>query len=307
MKSHHVPVLLEKTIEYLVTNLSGAYFDGTIGFGGHSSKILSQLDDDAKLIGTDKDKIAFDYSTKKFDNDGRVVVFNTAFTNIDVISRLENIRGYDGIFADLGVSSFQLDDAESGFTFREDVPLDLRMDKTKGISAAEVVNTFDYAEIVKILFKYGEDPRSKFITKEIIAHREKEKIKTTGQLRKIVEKTVNQKVIKKSLSRVFQAFRIYVNDELEELKIFLQKSVDLLKPNGRIVILTYHSLEDRIVKEFFKYESLDCICPPDFPICVCDKKSNLKILTKKPLSPDKKELEINRRSRSAKLRAAEKI
>ena len=307
MENHHVPVLLEKTIEYLVTNHSGAYFDGTIGFGGHARKILSQLDDGAKLIGTDKDKIAFDYSTNKFKDDKRVVVFNTAFTNIDAIGRIENVNRFDGIFADLGVSSFQLDNADSGFTFREDVPLDLRMDKTKGISAMDVVNGFDYKDIVKILYKYGEDQKSKYIAKEIVAQREKEQIKTTGQLRKIIEKSVNQKNVKKSLSRVFQAFRIYVNDELEELKVFLKKSSELLKPKGRIVVLTYHSLEDRIVKEFFKYESSDCVCPPEFPICVCDKKANLKILTKKPLIPDRAELESNRRSRSAKLRAAEKI
>ena len=307
MKNHHIPVLLKETIEYLVTNPSGAYFDGTIGFGGHSSKILSQLDDDAKLIGTDKDKIAFDYSAEKFGKDNRVVIFNTAFTNIDTISKIENIEGYDGIFADLGVSSFQLDNAQSGFTFRENVKLDLRMDKSKGISATEVVNTFEYGEIVKILFKYGEEPKSKFIAKGIIAKRAKEEIKTTGQLREIVEESVNQKFVKKSLSRVFQAFRIYINNELEELKIFLDKATILLKPGGRIVVLTYHSLEERIVKEFFKYESLDCICPPEFPICVCDKSSNLKILTRKPLVPEKNELEINRRSRSAKLRAAEKI
>jgi len=307
MKSHHIPVLLKETIEYLITNPAGIYFDGTIGFGGHSSKILSQLDDDAKLIGTDKDKIAFDYSTEKFGKDNRVVIFNTAFTSIDTISKVENIEGYDGIFADLGVSSFQLDNAQSGFTFRENVKLDLRMDKSQGISAAEVVNTFEYGDIVKILFKCGEEPKSKFIAKGIIAKREKEEIKTTGQLREIVEESVNRKVVKKSLSRVFQALRIYVNNELEELKIFLDKAAKLLKPGGRIVVLTYHSLEDRIVKEFFKYESQDCICPPEFPICVCDKSSNLKILTRKPLVPGKDELEINRRSRSAKLRAAEKI
>jgi len=306
MENHHVPVLLDKSVEYLVNNSSGTYFDGTIGFGGHSSKILSQLGDDAKLIGTDKDKIAFDYSTKKFNEDKRVVVFNTAFTNIDVINKVEHLGGFDGIFADLGVSSFQLDNAESGFTFREDVVLDLRMDKSKGISAAEVLNKYDYGELVKILFKYGEEPKSKFIAKGIVAFREKKKIETTGQLRNIIEESVNKKVVKKSLSRVFQAIRIFVNDELEELKIFLNKSVKLLNPKGRIVILTYHSLEDRIVKDFFKYENSDCICPPGFPVCVCEKQSTLKILTKKPLVPNAEELELNRRSRSAKLRAAEK-
>ncbi|VAX17947.1 16S rRNA (cytosine(1402)-N(4))-methyltransferase [hydrothermal vent metagenome] len=304
---YHTPVLLDETVEYLVTDSSGVYFEGTIGFGGHTKKILSKLTKSAKYIGTDKDSTAYDHCRTLFKDDSRVKLFNTSFTNILNISRIEFIEKYDGIFADLGVSSFQLDNKDSGFTYRENSPLDLRMDKSKGYPASFVVNTFKEEEIANIIYKYGEERNSRSIAKRIVEHRKVSKIETTEQLRRIVEEITPSRVVNKSLSRIFQAFRIFVNDELNELEDFLEKSLSILKKGGRIVIITFHSLEDRIVKEFFKQQTLTCVCPPEFPICVCDTTPSLKILTKKPVVPTDEEIDENSRSRSAKLRVAEKI
>lgn len=307
MSDRHIPVLLDKSIEYLITNKSGIYFDATLGFGGHSELILSKLDQSAKLIGTDKDRQAFDFCLEKFAEEDRVSFYNAGFVNIDAIAKLERVEGFDGILADLGVSSFQLDDESEGFTYRANAPLDLRMSKENKTTAADAVNNLSSKELTKIFFEYGEDPNSRKIANAIIQKRKEKRIETTFELREIIENVVPSKFVMKTLSRIFQALRIYVNDELEELKTFLEKSVELLETGGRIVILTYHSLEDRIVKEFFKYESLDCVCPPEFPVCVCDKTARLKILTKKPLIADDEELKRNKRARSGKLRAAEKL
>ncbi len=303
----HVPVLLKESIEYLVTKEDGCYFDGTVGFGGHSQEILNRLNIKGKLIATDKDQSAFEYCKNRFESDTRFSIYHTSFTNINSISKIEFIEEYDGIFADLGVSSYQLDNADSGFTFREDTLLDLRMNKNEGLSAADVLNGFSQDEIASILFEYGEEKNSKLIAKKIIEARQKEKILRTSQLRNIIEIVTPQRYLTKSLSRIFQALRIYVNNELEDLKVFLDKSIPLLKTGGRIVLLSYHSLEDRIVKEKFKYETLTCICPPGTPICICGKKQRLKLITHKPIVPSNEEIVLNKRSRSAKLRVAERV
>ncbi|MEN8191945.1 MAG: 16S rRNA (cytosine(1402)-N(4))-methyltransferase RsmH [Bacteroidota bacterium] len=304
---YHTPVLLNETIDYLVTEKSGVYFEGTVGFGGHTEKILSNLTQDAKFIGTDKDTTAYNHCSTKFENDERVKLYNTSFTDILNISRIEFIDKFDGIFADLGVSSFQLDNKDSGFSFREDSPLDLRMNKSKGYPASFVVNTFAEEEIANIIYQFGEEKRSRVIAKRIVENRKIKKIDKSVQLREIVESVSNPKYLNKSLSRVFQALRIFVNNELEELEDFLNKSVSALKTGGRIVVITFHSLEDRIVKDFFKKQILTCVCPPKIPICVCNTIPSLKILTKKPVIPTDIEIKENRRSRSAKLRVAEKI
>lgn len=304
---NHEPVLLKESIDFLVTEKKGIYFDGTAGFGGHSSEILSRLDEDGKLVATDKDQSAIEYCKEKFGNDKRFSIYRTSFTDIDSISKIEFIDGFDGIFADLGVSSFQLDTVESGFTFREDAVLDLRMNKAEGISASDLLNKFSQEEIAKILFEYGEEKNSRLIAKKIIEFRLNEKFSRTSQLKKIIEQVTPIRFLNKSLSRVFQALRIFVNNELEELKTFLDKSFSLLKPGGRIVILSYHSLEDRIVKEKIKYESLSCICPPGMPICICGKVQKLKLVTHKPIVPEDIEIERNRRARSAKMRVAQRV
>jgi 16S rRNA (cytosine1402-N4)-methyltransferase len=303
----HQPVLLKESIDFLITDINGIYFDGTAGFGGHSQEILNRLNEKGKLIATDKDQSSYEFCRDKFANDKRFSIYHTGFTNIDSISKIEFIEHFDGIFADLGVSSFQLDTVEVGFTFREDAALDLRMNKAEGISASGLLNKFSQEEIAKILFEYGEEKNSKLIAKKIIEFRLNEKISRTFQLRKIIEQITPERFLNKTLARVFQALRIFVNNELEELKIFLDKSFRLLRPGGRIVVLSYHSLEDRIVKEKIKYESLSCICPPGTPICICGKKQLLKLITRKPIVPDDTEITKNRRARSAKMRVAERV
>ncbi|MEG8988795.1 16S rRNA (cytosine(1402)-N(4))-methyltransferase RsmH [Ignavibacteria bacterium 4148-Me] len=303
----HTPVLLKESINLLITKNDGVYFEGTAGFGGHTEAILKNLNQRGKLIATDKDENAFKYCKEKFQSDKRFSIYNTTFSNIDIISKIEFIEKFDGIFVDLGVSSYQLDNSEAGFTFREDSPLDLRMNKNEGITAADVLNNLSEKEIADILFKFGEEKKSRLIAKRIVEARTKRKFETTFQLKEIIEKIVPPNYLLKSLSRVFQALRIYVNNELEELKLFLDKSINLLNKNGRIVVLTYHSLEDRIVKEKFKYETLKCVCPAGTPVCICGKEQRLKLVNSKPIVPSEDEIKKNKRARSAKLRAAERI
>ncbi len=307
INSHHIPVLLDESISYLITDPVGNYLDGTAGFGGHSSQFLNKLKQDSVLIGIDKDDEAYNYCKKIFEHDSRVKLYRTGFKDIDVISKIEFIDSYTGIFADLGVSSFQLDNKDSGFSYRYEAKLDLRMNKSQGVPASEIVNNFSEEELADIIYNFGEERKSRLIARNIVKERVNEKIKSTTDLKRIIEQSVPQKHLNKTLSRVFQALRIFVNNELDELKEFLEKSVELIKEKGRIVILTYHSLEDRIVKEFFNYESLDCICPPEIPVCVCEKERRLKVLTRKAISPSKEEVENNPRARSAKLRAAERV
>jgi len=307
MNNYHKPVLLNESINYLVTNPSGVYFDATLGFGGHTEGILYKLNDEGLVLAADVDKDAFSFSRKKFKDEKRIKIYNYNFSLIDVISKIESIRFFDGIISDLGVSSYQLDNPSSGFTYRTDAKLDLRMDKGRIISAADIVNSFSEEELAKIIFEYGEEKNSRQIARAIYNRRKQKKIETTLELSEIISELTPHNYLAKTLSRVFQALRIYVNDELEILKTFLEKSVNLLNSKGRLVVISYHSLEDRIVKEHFKYENLSCICPKDFPVCKCDKEKRLKILTKKPVTPSEKEVGLNLRARSAKLRAAEKL
>lgn len=307
MSNYHVPVLLDESVKYLVGNKSGIYFDGTVGFGGHSQGILSLLNNDAQLICTDVDTNAFDHSKNFFSNDSRVKVYNFNFNKIDVIAKIESISAFDGVFADLGVSSFQLDSPSSGFTYRQEAKLDLRMDKSIAVNAADIVNSFSEEDIANIIYQYGEEKNSRKIASSICNSRLHKKIETTLELYNIIAEITSPRYLVKTLSRVYQALRIYVNDELNILKNFIYKAVNLLKQGGKIVVLSYHSLEDRIIKEAFKYEALECVCPKDYPVCKCDKEVRLKILTKKPIIPSKEEILRNPRSRSAKLRAAERL
>jgi len=307
MGDFHTPVLLNESIDYLITNKSGIYFDGTLGFGGHSSKILETINDDGLLVSTDVDLDAFNYSKSKFGNIKNMKLYNFNFSKIKIISKLESIKAFNGIFADLGISSHQIDDPASGFTFRKEAELDLRMDKTIRLTAAELINTFTEDEISNIFYKYGEEKNSRKIAKRICEKRKIKPITTTTILAGIISEIVPERFLTKTLSRVFQSLRIYINKELDVLKTFLDDSIDLLSEGGRIVILTYHSLEDRIVKEKFKYEQLKCVCPKEYPVCSCNKTQKLKIITKKPVYPTANELSINRRARSAKLRVAVRI
>lgn len=306
MNIHHIPVLFDECLNLLITDASGVYFDGTLGFGGHSQGILNKLNDEGRLIATDFDSDAIEYSKQKFEKDERVNLYNFNFSLVDVIAKIESLEFFDGIIADLGVSSFQLDNPDSGFSYRADTVLDLRMDKNKAMTAADVVNTYPEEELANIIYNFGEERKSRKIARRIVEKRNIEMIKTTGQLSEIIAELAPPNFRVKTLSRVFQALRIFVNDELENLKLFLNHSLNVMKKGSRIVIISYHSLEDRIVKEFFKEQTIEYLNPKLDPVGIMRKEPKLKILTKKPLLPTEDEINRNYRSRSAKLRAAER-
>jgi 16S rRNA (cytosine1402-N4)-methyltransferase len=307
MSKHHVPVMLNESLDLLITDRSGVYFDATLGFGGHSSEIIKRLSEEGKLVAADVDKDAFEFSQKKFVDNSRVSLYNFNYSLIDVIAKIESIKYFDGVLADLGVSSFQLDNPESGFTYRSDAVLDLRMDKTKKINAADVVNTFDEEYLAKIFYELGEEKNSRKIARRILEKRAQKKIETTGQLVSIINDLVPENFRRKTLSRVFQALRIFVNDELENLKLFLENTLKVLKQGGRIVVITYHSLEDRIVKDFFKNETIVSLSPKEDPLGLVKRDARLMLINKKPIVPGENEIRDNYRARSAKLRVAERL
>ena len=307
MSEHHTPVMLNESLDLLINDQSGVYFDATLGFAGHSSEILNRLSSKGKLIASDVDRDAFEFSRKKFIDETRASVYNFNYSFIDVIAKIESIEYFDGILADLGVSSFQLDNPDSGFTYRSDAILDLRMDKTKSITAADVINTFSEEDLANIFYEFGEEKNSRKISKSIVEKRAAKKIATTGQLVSIINDLVPQNFQRKTLSRIFQALRIYVNDELENLKLFLKNSIKVLKNGGRNVVISYHSLEDRIVKEFFKSETIVNLSPKEDPLGIIKREARLKLINRKPILPSEDEIRNNYRARSAKLRVAARI
>ncbi|MFN4112207.1 MAG: 16S rRNA (cytosine(1402)-N(4))-methyltransferase RsmH [Ignavibacteria bacterium] len=300
----HKPVLLETAIEFLITDLDGIYFDGTLGGGGYSDLILKKLSQEGRLISTDMDEAAINFCKEKFKNENRINIVKGNFKNIKHILEALNIEKINGAVLDLGISSYQIDNPK-GFSYRFETDFDLRFDKTQGVPAYELLNKMEQKEIAEILWNYGEEKFAHKIAREIENQTKKKSIKTTKEIVEIVSKVTPRHKLNDTLSRIFQAFRIYINDELDNLKTFLHDSIDLIKSGGRIVIISYHSLEDRIVKEFFNLNSQECKCPPEYDRCLCGKKLRLKKLTKKVITPDDEELKINPRSRSAKLRAAE--
>jgi 16S rRNA (cytosine1402-N4)-methyltransferase len=307
MSSPHRPVLLERSADALIVHHTGNFIDATIGFGGHSERFLERLDAASTLIGLDADQTAFEYCRRKFNEDARVRLYDFNFAKIDVAAKIEAIDRFDGVFADLGVSSKQLDDPAAGFSYRFESPLDMRMSKTLGTTAADVVNQFDERRLADLFFAYGEERASRKIARAVVEERKRKPFETSVELASVVERAIPAKHAKKSLARIFQALRIYVNDEIEALKTMLGKAVELLAPGGRLAVISYHSLEDRVVKEFFKHEAADCVCPPESPVCRCEKEQRLKPLSRKPITPDEEELRENPRARSAKLRTAERV
>jgi len=307
MSEHHIPVMLKESLDLLITDQSGVYFDATLGFGGHSSQILKRLNSEGRLVAADVDTDAFSFSQNKFAEKSGISLYNFNYSLIDVIAKIESIQYFDGVLADLGVSSFQLDNPESGFTYRNDAALDLRMDKNKKVTAADILNTFNEEDIANIIYEFGEEKNSRKIARSILDKRTLRKIETTGQLVSIINDLVPEIFRRKTLSRVFQALRIYVNDELGNLRLFLENSLKVLKTGGRIVVITYHSLEDRIVKDFFKNETLVNLSPKEDPLGLVKLQSKLKLINKKPIVPTENEIRDNYRARSAKLRAAERI
>ncbi len=307
MTQAHTPVLLKESVDYLVTKKNGIYFEGTLGFGGHTEEIFNRLSKKGSVVSTDVDLNAFNYCREKFKGKDRIKIYNFNFSLIDVIAKIESLEFFDGILADLGVSSFQLDNAAAGFSYSINSMLDLRLDKSLRKTAADFINHESEEKIANVIFEYGEEKNSRKIARQISEARKAKRIEKTDELKKIISSVTNPKYLTKTLSRVFQALRIYVNDELGALKVFLQNSVPVLRKGSRLVVISYHSLEDRIVKDFFKYESLSCVCPPDSPICTCGKVKRLNIISKKPITPSDIEITNNKRSRSAKLRVAERV
>lgn len=310
MEFSHVPVLLKECIDGLSIKDNGIYVDGTLGGAGHSSVILGNAKN-IKLIGIDRDQEALESSKKRLkDYDSQVTFVHDNFNNIkDILNEL-NINEVDGILVDLGVSSYQLDNAERGFSFRFDSKLDMRMNRDDTLTAYDVVNDYSEANLKKVLKEYGEENFAGSIARKIVNSRAKKPIETTFELRDIILSSVPKYKGhdgKTNVTRCFQAIRIEVNGELERLSLFVKDAVSKLKKGGRIAIISFHSLEDRIIKNTFKELSTGCICPPDFPICVCNHKASLKIISNHPITATEEELKINSRSASAKLRVAEKL
>ncbi len=302
---YHKPVLLDKVIEYLITEKSGTYFDGTVGGGGHSKEILKNLNNNGKLIGIDVDSDAIEIA----ENNLKLYKDNITLkmgNYTDILEILKDKKA-DGILLDLGISSFQIDNPKRGFSYLTDCDLDMRMANNLGNKASDIISNYSKSELTEIFKKYGEERRSKIISSSIVKSRMKDKIKTSYELRKIIEKSIPNKNKIKTISRIFQSLRIEVNKELDNLENFLKIFTKTLKIGGRIVIISYHSLEDKLVKRYFKQFSKGCICPPNIPLCICGGEKLLKILTKKPVRPSRDEIKTNPRARSAKLRAAERI
>ena len=298
--------MVKKTLHYLITDPQGIYVDCTLGSGGHFQAIAESLKSDAVLIGFDEDKSAINYCKENFDIDQREFLYNTNFSNLKKTIYRAGYTKVNGIFFDLGISSMEIDDSGRGFSHSNNGPLDMRFSQDNQETAKSFINTASVALLEKVFREFGEERGSFRIAKAIYRSRQDQEIETTRQLRNIIARSVTTPNMIKTLSRVFQAIRIYVNEELDVLKDALPQAVELLVKGGQAVLISYHSLEDRIVKQFLKNESKDCICPPEFPQCQCDHKASIEILTKKPIIPDSEEVKLNPRSRSAKLRAFRK-
>lgn len=310
MEFKHVSVLKEETIESLNIRPDGIYVDGTLGGGGHSLEICKRLGTGGRLIGIDQDMDAVRAATERLnDYRDKVTIVHSNYQDIDSVLRSLSIDGVDGILLDLGVSSYQLDNAERGFTYREDTPLDMRMDQSSVLTARDIVNDYSEQELFRVIKNYGEDGFAKNIAKHIVRARQLKPIETTGELNEIIKAAIPAKVRQGQghpSKKTFQAIRIELNKELEVLENSLDKMIELLNPGGRLSVITFHSLEDRIVKNIFRKNMNPCTCPPEFPVCVCGKKPTGRIITRKPITPGEEELENNKRAKSSKLRVFEK-
>lgn len=305
----HKSVLLDESIAGLNIREDGIYVDCTLGGGGHTEEILKRATN-GKVIGIDQDDYAIEKAKNKLKNYNNFIPVKNNFSNIDEILDELNIEKIDGIIFDLGVSSFQLDIPERGFSYNHDMPLDMRMDKSQTTTARHIVNGYEENELSRILYDYGEEKWAARIAKFIVQEREHEFIETTGQLVTIIKKAIPKQVRQEGshpAKKTFQAIRIEVNRELEILDNTVKSSVERLNSGGRICVITFHSLEDRIIKNAFVDLNKDCICPPEFPKCMCDHRRKLKIITRKPIIPSEDELTENRRSHSAKLRIGERV
>jgi 16S rRNA (cytosine1402-N4)-methyltransferase len=306
-KLTHTPVLLKETIDYLNIKRDGVYLDGTVGLGGHAAAILSLLSENGALVGLDLDEEALTRCKESIGAASNCHLISGTFSEIPTILDTLKLSQIDGLLLDLGLSSLQLDTPERGFSYRFDGPLHMGFSMTSSITANEIINTWPEYDLRILIKKYGEDPMAVSVAKAIVKQRSKSDINTTTELRKVISTIVPPRYLNKSLSRIFQALRISVNSELEALAEVLKNFINYLKPGGRMVTISYHSLEDRIVKQAFREHARNCICPPKLPICQCNQKASLQILTPHPIIPSEEEINANSRSRSAKLRAVERI
>ena len=310
MEFSHKSVLLNETIDALQIKPDGIYVDGTLGGGGHSYEICKRLSDKGRLIGIDQDAAAIEAATERLGEfKDRVTIIRSNYCEMKRQLNSIGVTAVDGIILDLGVSSYQLDTAERGFTYREDVPLDMRMDQRQARTAKDIVNDYSEMELYRIIRDYGEDKFAKNIAKHIVQTRQEKPLETTGELIQAIKAAIPMKVRAVGghpAKKTFQAIRIELNNELGVLKDSLDDMVDLLNDKGRLCIITFHSLEDRIVKNHFRTSENPCICPKEFPVCVCGRISKGKVITRKPILPGEEELEENSRSKSAKLRVFER-
>lgn len=311
MAFKHTSVLLEETVDALAVKPDGVYVDATLGGGGHAFEVCRRLSSKGSFIGIDQDAAAIKAaSARLLDFGERVTIIRSNYCDMKPRLHEIGIDKVDGIILDLGVSSYQLDTADRGFSYRADAPLDMRMDQRQKMTARDIVNDYSESDLYRVIRDYGEDRFAKNIAKHIVTERSKGPIETTGQLNEIISHAIPMKIQKTSghpSKRTFQAIRIELNHELDVLKDTLDTMIDLLNPGGRICIITFHSLEDRIVKSLFRKNEDPCICPSNFPVCVCGNVSKGKVITKKPILPSEEELEHNSRSKSAKLRVFERI
>ena len=310
MEFKHVSVLLQETVDGLNVKPDGIYVDGTLGGGGHSYEVCNRLGAKGSIIGIDQDEAAIEAASIRLKDFGeKVTIVRSNYC--DMKSRLHElgIDKVDGIMLDLGVSSYQLDTADRGFSYREDAPLDMRMDQRSEMTARDIVNDYSEMDLYRVIRDYGEDKFAKNIARHIVRERAKRPIETTGELTEVIRHAIPMKFQKKTghpAKRTFQAIRIELNRELDVLRDSLDDMIDMLNPGGRLCIITFHSLEDRIVKSAFKKNENPCTCPSDFPVCVCGKVSKGRVITRKPILPSEEEMEVNSRSKSAKLRIFER-
>ena len=313
MEFEHKPIMLEECIEFMNIRPNGIYVDGTLGGAGHSSEILKRLGSNGLLIGIDQDQNAITAARKKLlsiDTNARFTILHTNFENIREAIEEQKITSLDGVLLDLGVSSYQLDEGERGFSYQHDASLDMRMNQDDAFDAKTLVNTWSREDLIRIIRDYGEEKWASRIAEFIVRSRETQKINTTGELVDIIKAAIPAAARREGphpAKRTFQAIRIAVNRELDVLENLLKDVTGILSPGGRLVIITFHSLEDRIVKKAFQQLAQGCICPKDLPICVCGVKPKMKIITRKPITVSENELDQNPRARSAKLRVAEKL
>lgn len=308
MSFEHIPVLLNEVIEGLNIKPDGIYADGTLGGAGHSSEILKRLSGNGRLIGIDQDEEAIKAATDKIGRDDRVRIVRANYVKMPEVLQELGIDLVDGILLDIGVSSHQLDTPDRGFSYKSDAPLDMRMDQRQRITAADIVNEYEEKELFRVIRDYGEEKFAQNIAKHIVAARANKPIETTYELNEIIKASIPARMRQDGhpSKRTYQAIRIECNRELEVLKDSIDAMIDILKPGGRLAIITFHSLEDRIVKNAFRTAENPCTCPPNFPKCVCGKVSKGRIVGRKPVTATEEELEINSRSKSAKLRVFEK-